>query len=1034
MKKIHLRNLVATWRIARAPFLISLLISTGPLFAQSPSIFSVGSTASGTMPGSANDFALMSANTANFVGTPPDVYGGLTDQPSVLTDFSMSAISPSAENIWGGNAGTYSQIVTPTGVSVVTGALYGAIGGGANVNLINITLASNPNFNYSDFSVNVMYGSVPGDGTGVDGALTLSSGAASTTQVVNDPDGTGGSNTQALFAQFRVAGAQPGDVLTLGATDTLGRRTYISGISFNMNPHVVADGITTSNQMPGLVNDFAIISANTANFTGTLPNIYGGLSNQPSILRDFTMSAINPSAENIWGGNAGTYSQVTSPTGLNVVTGALFGAFGGSSNVNLANITLGSDPNFNYSNFYVEVMYGNVPGDGTGVDNSFTLTLGSVSDTQPVYDPNGTGGVTLPSFAEFHVTGATPRAVLSLGASSELGRRTYISGISLSSQSCLSPPTPTAENALSSDSFVDSIGVNVHLGFDDTAYWNYSGIVKPQLTNLGVRHIRDGYTSYMAAMSSEYNDLAGSGIKSDLLMIPSTALSLAATIPNSLEAVEGPNESDNQNNFSYNSQGFPVGTQEFQTDLYNAIKGNASTASLQVLAPTVINVDDLFSLGSVPCDDGNIHSYPGGGPPSNGLDSNCALESVVSGTTPIMATETGYYTYPDNSQGISQLAFSKYVPRVFLEYFRRGIARTYIYDLIDDWSATNPDLNNLTPQSHFGLVQVSGPGPNVTATPKVAYTALKNWIALLGDPGASFIPGSLNYSLSGTNQSVLRHLLLQKRDGSYWLAFWQDVSVFNTSTSTDLSPTSQTVTLTFGQPVGTVTTYLPNTSPNATSVFNAPTSLSLTVSDVPQLVEITGVARAATTAYSLGISMFGSSEGIMTSTTPYSTSTNFSTEEIQNSCGSDSSGTAYRTIIKFDLPPLPPGKSVNTASLLFDLLGIQGAPTTNLYLVAYQSSPANLRDSDWNDTTNLVSLGSILTPQSNAGIYTINNAALIQAIQSAYASGKTSIAFRFQLAGGEFTTGSSGSNTFYNIGSSDGLSQNERPALQITTH
>ena len=49
-----------------------------------------------------------------------------------------------------------------------------------------------------------------------------------------------------------------------------------------------------------------------------------------------------------------------------------------------------------------------------------------------------------------------------------------------------------AESARPADAFVDYVGVNTHLGYSDTTYGDYEGILKPRLLELGVRHIRDG--------------------------------------------------------------------------------------------------------------------------------------------------------------------------------------------------------------------------------------------------------------------------------------------------------------------------------------------------------------------------------------------------------------------------------------------------------------------------------------------------------------------------------------------------------------
>jgi hypothetical protein len=69
--------------------------------------------------------------------------------------------------------------------------------------------------------------------------------------------------------------------------------------------------------------------------------------------------------------------------------------------------------------------------------------------------------------------------------------------------------------------------------------------------------------------------------------------------------------------------------------------------------------------------------------------------------------------YPDggpNSQvGISTSAQAKYIPRLFAEYFRNGIARTFVYEFYDE--GTNP----ADQEQNFGLI-------NNDLTPKPAYT------------------------------------------------------------------------------------------------------------------------------------------------------------------------------------------------------------------------------------------------------------------------------------------------------------------------
>ena len=87
---------------------------------------------------------------------------------------------------------------------------------------------------------------------------------------------------------------------------------------------------------------------------------------------------------------------------------------------------------------------------------------------------------------------------------------------------------------------------------------------------------------------------------------------------------------------------------------------------------------------------------------------------------------------------MSEAAHAKYMPRLFCEYFRKGIARAYSYEFIDEFE--DKALTNR--EAHFGLLRRDG-------TPKPAYTAVKNLIAVLQEKGVptGFKPDVLNYRL-----------------------------------------------------------------------------------------------------------------------------------------------------------------------------------------------------------------------------------------------------------------------------------------------
>ena len=68
-----------------------------------------------------------------------------------------------------------------------------------------------------------------------------------------------------------------------------------------------------------------------------------------------------------------------------------------------------------------------------------------------------------------------------------------------------------AEVARPADAFVDFVGVNTHLGYSDTTYGDYEGILKARLLELGVRHIRDG--TFNSEVLRKYLDVGHHGIR-----------------------------------------------------------------------------------------------------------------------------------------------------------------------------------------------------------------------------------------------------------------------------------------------------------------------------------------------------------------------------------------------------------------------------------------------------------------------------------------------------------------------------------------
>lgn len=403
-------------------------------------------------------------------------------------------------------------------------------------------------------------------------------------------------------------------------------------------------------------------------------------------------------------------------------------------------------------------------------------------------------------------------------------------------------PPMAAEVARTAYSFVDSIGVNTHIHYYDTAYGNYP-LVKQRLQELGVRHIRDGGSD--PTWIQRINDLASAGIRSTIVIDPNIGVGPNAAydikppyytakqlvkdfLPTAVEAVEILNEFDisHYNGYSYkqvavNSDNWPDYVRRFSRDTYTSIKSDPATQHIGVIGPSFVYGDSSIKVGDLKswANYGNLHPYNYPSHPGDGnLQRDFATRSQPFGTLPMIATEAGYHTGIHSGRAVSETVQGKYMPRVFLENFNQGIHRTFSYELMDQWA----DYSNS--EANFGLLRHDG-------SAKPAFTAQKNLIQLLSDAPTQFTPEALNYTLSGNTQNI-HHTLLQKSDRDFYLVLWLEVPSTNQTVS-------QSVTLNLATPITQATTYLPNQSTTPTGQYTAPAQLTLEVPDAPLVVKLT---------------------------------------------------------------------------------------------------------------------------------------------------------------------------------------------------
>jgi hypothetical protein len=384
----------------------------------------------------------------------------------------------------------------------------------------------------------------------------------------------------------------------------------------------------------------------------------------------------------------------------------------------------------------------------------------------------------------------------------------------------------------------DSVGVNTHWYFGNTYQY------QPQFSNLTnlmvaaqIRHFRDGvYATGLntpPSLTQMYQTLANQGIHGELIVPQSTTITMAQLEAGlqfypGVEAIEPPNEWD-----------INGGAQWTTTLLAEepTIYGAGRDLNLPVLGPALTQVNSYAALGNVAqyMDYSNMHIYFSGRNPETGgwggpdaednyygsIPFNLDLAAIDSPGKQTWATETGYHTTPGTVKPgeIPESVAGTYAPRTVLESFKRGIKRTYFYELVDDPSSDN---------SGNGLLRFD-------LTPKPAYTAIKNLLGILQDNNTQYTPGTLQYTLTG-NTSGVETFLVEKSAGTFWLAIWLNGCIYdvNALQATPIAP--QQVTLSI--PGGRIATYVATFASNGTTQGSWPNAATLNLNVNSNLIMV----------------------------------------------------------------------------------------------------------------------------------------------------------------------------------------------------
>jgi hypothetical protein len=385
-----------------------------------------------------------------------------------------------------------------------------------------------------------------------------------------------------------------------------------------------------------------------------------------------------------------------------------------------------------------------------------------------------------------------------------------------------------AQQTVAADALVDSVGVNLHLHYNDTPYFTQFSLIRNRLIELGVRHVRDGLVDQALPQYYErFTALGDVGIKGTFIagvnQTPEVWASFPGRVGKAFEAFEAPNEYDRSNDANW--------AQTLTTTLtrMRGLKNDARAAAFPLYGPSLTSEAAYAALGDVSAlfDFANMHNYFAGRHPgttgwgANGYGSiawNLNLTGRYAGGKPLVTTETGYQT-DTSADAVPERIAGRYMPPLLLEQYRAGIVRTFVYELLD-WPGSGG----------WGLLKADG-------SPKPAFTAVKGLLTLLADPGPELRTAELRYSVQGGG-SELRHMAFQKRNGTYFLALWLSIPSWDPAKKQPSGTNSQQVMVRLPSAMRVVRTHRWQPDGSVLSVATSSTAASLPVSVNDALVMI----------------------------------------------------------------------------------------------------------------------------------------------------------------------------------------------------
>lgn len=394
---------------------------------------------------------------------------------------------------------------------------------------------------------------------------------------------------------------------------------------------------------------------------------------------------------------------------------------------------------------------------------------------------------------------------------------------------------PTKAQNQRTATFIDTIGVNVHLAYTNGAYGKLDQVTNA-LDYLNIKTLRDHAPNTQTLPL--YNKMAQAGFKFDFVVnsgnvsiIAQRFATFGSTYPGALVAVEGPNEVNNWP-ITYQAQTGTKAALSYQAALYDAIKANPVTAKTPVYNFT----DYPQSAGKA--DFMNLHPYPKrGSQPYATLSPDLAMSAPPMPGVPRVITEIGYTQMADPAQWaglgewnpVNENVQAVLTMNTLLDAFALGSKQTFLYQLLDAY----PDPQNKDFDSRLGLFDIG-------FRPKAAAAALHNMIAILQDGSRSARNFALrDASLSVQNLPATGHsLILEKADGTDMVILWNEPKIWNSQNKAELPITPTKVVLALNGAPRSALLYDPLHSVSADTTINNTTAIELNLAERPIIVAL----------------------------------------------------------------------------------------------------------------------------------------------------------------------------------------------------